>query len=95
MCVPAYPLFSFRPNSHIQQTKLDSPIVPFIHYPNSRVRPLRMVDTETNERAEYDEEDLEVQGSTSVRKTDGEDEGDEDEQSYLCVISMCAERHDS
>lgn len=54
-----------------------------------------MVDTETNERAEYDEEDLEVQGSTSVRKTDGEDEGDEDEQSYLCVISMCAERHDS
>lgn len=42
-----------------------------------------MVNTETNERAEYDEEDLEVQGSTSVRKTDGEDEGDEDEQSYL------------
>lgn len=91
MCVPAYPLFSFRPNSHIQQTKLDSPIVPFIHNPNSRVRPLRMVDTKTNERAEqvYDEEDLEVQGSTFVRKTDGEDESDEDEQSYLCVVSMC------
>lgn len=51
-----------------------------------------MVGTETNERAEqvYDEEDLEVQGSTFVRKTDGEDEGDEDEQSYLCVVSMCA-----